>query len=215
MTAENEQEAVVLRREVFRELAEYQKRGRISYDVASMSEMIADESDRGVVVILGSLLEDLLLERLLKRFIGLAPKAQKDLVRGGGPLSSQFQRIALAQALGLIDEDMFQMLEVIRAMRNACAHSRRDIDFRTPELRNALALLFEGENADAVRAAQSEVGLRLMFVIAFVWISTILSGETIEVATAKSQKLIDAALVEAGVRAVQDRQGKKDQGKSA
>ena len=124
------------RQAVLEALGSYQKRGRLSNDVAGMADLLADESDRGVVVILGSLIEDVLLERLLKSFIPLSAAQTKNLTRGGGLLSSFEDRITLAHALGIIDDELVEDLHTVKAMRNACAHSRLDIGFLTPELRN-------------------------------------------------------------------------------
>lgn len=58
-------------------LGSYQKQGAISHNVGHMAEMLMDESDRGVVVILSSLLEDIILERLMGGFVRLDEKEEK------------------------------------------------------------------------------------------------------------------------------------------
>ncbi len=157
---------------------------------------MADESDRGVVVILESLIEDVLLERLLERFQDLTPAQSKNLVRPGGLLNNFEHRIALAHAMGMIDADTVEMLQTVKDVRNACAHSRLDIGFRTPELRDTLALLFEAEAAQDIREAQSPVGLRIMFFVAFVYIHTILNGHDPKIAEARGQQVMDGAMME-------------------
>lgn len=187
------------RQSVLEALGAYQKRGRISYEVADMADLLIDESDRGIVVILGSLVEDILLERLLMSFIDMNASATKNLTRGGGLLSSFDHRITLARSLGIIDQDMVEMLQTVKAMRNACAHSRLDIGFSTPELRDALSLLFDEPNAWGIRISRTPVAHRFMFIVAFVYITTILRGQSPEIAAAKSQHLMDELLIEASL----------------
>lgn len=175
------------RKEILEALGSYQKRGRTEPNIKRLSDILTDESDRGVVVILGSMVEDLLLERLLRHFVSLTPAQKKNLTRGGGLLNSFDHRITLAQSLGLIDQEMVEMLAVLKAMRNACAHSRLDINFTTPELRNALTLLWEGETVPAIETAKVEVFLRFMFVTAVVHTTMIIAGHS----EAQAQERVD------------------------
>lgn len=194
------------REEMLAALSRYQKRGSVTYEVASMAQTLADESDRGVVVILGSLLEDLLLERLLERFVEMSNAERSNLTRAGGLLSNFDDRISLARALGMIDEEMTELLRVVKAMRNACAHSRLELTFETSELRDVLSLLFESENARDIRAGRNAVAMRIFFIVAFIYMSAKLRGETEEAAQLRSQRLMDTALVEAGAALVKHRQ---------
>jgi hypothetical protein len=198
-------EDTATRKDTLEALGAYQKRGRIGDDIKKMADLLVDESDRGVVVILGSLIEDILFERLLRSFAPLSVSQKKNLNRGGGLLGSFDHRITLAQALGLIDDDMVGMLQVTKAMRNACAHSRLDITFETPELRNTLALLFDGENAEDIRNANSGLALRTMFIIAYVFMSAILRGYSPEEARERGQRIMDSLLIEASAALVKQR----------
>lgn len=184
-------------KQILEALAQYQKQGAISGNVGEMADMLIEESDRGVVVILGSLIEDILLEELTKKFIPLDKSEQKNLSRAGGLLSTFDHRIRLAHALGMIDSDLVETLQIIKAMRNACAHSRREITFQTDELRYALSLLFDDDTALYMRenrAGSATMIHRYMFIVAFVIISAVLKGDTLDVASNKGQRLMDAAL---------------------
>jgi len=194
------------RAEMLAALSRYQKRGSVTYDVDSMAETLAEESDRGVVVILGSLLEDLLLERLLERFVEMSNTERSNLTKAGGLLSNFNDRISLARALGMIDEDMSELLRVVKAMRNACAHSRLELTFDTSELRDVLSLLFETDNAQDIRAGRNAVAMRIFFIVAFIYMSAKLRGDTEEAAQLRSQRLMDTALVEVAVRSLKHRQ---------
>ena len=79
--------------------------------------MLDHESDRGVVVILGSLIEDLLLERVVQNFVPLNQTQRNNLTRSGGLLGSFDDRINLAFALGVIDQDILETIQVVKAIR--------------------------------------------------------------------------------------------------
>lgn len=150
------------------------------------------ESDRGVVMILGSLLEDGLLNRLVKEFQSLSAAQLKNLTRSGGLLSGFEQRIALAHALGVIDQETADDLQVIKAMRNACAHSRFKIDFLTPQLKEAFALLIsEDAGAQNVRRATSASLLRQVFIIIFTYLYSIINGTRRDVAQLLADSLFE------------------------
>ena len=150
-------------------LGSYQKSSLTMVSGEEIGTLVAKESDRGIVVILGSMLEDILLTRVKKSFVKLSSTQEKDLVRSGGLISTFDDRINLCRALGLIDDEVVEMLRIFKSMRNACAHSRKDISFTTPQLKEALALMFEGETGDDIRNRQDVFGLRSYFIISFVY----------------------------------------------
>ena len=162
-----------------------------------MSDMLANESDRGVVVFMTSILEDILLAQLMSKFVVLKPAERKNLTRSGGLLANFDDRINLARAIGLLSEDSVEMLQVFKAMRNACAHSRKTITFKTPALRAALSLLFDGEGAVDVRHNVSDpMVLRITFLSAFVYLSERIFGSSEAKAQQSAQRIIDVLLVE-------------------
>lgn len=187
-----------IRKVALEALGSYQKRGAISDDIGEMADLLVNESARGVVVILGSLIEDLLLERLMGSFVSLTDPQKKNLIRGGGLLGTFEHRITLAHTLGIIDQNLVEMLQVVKAMRNACAHSRLDIGFETPELHAVLALLFEGQAAKAVRESNHPMGLRMYYIVAFVFISDLIKGVPEDTAHSRTQMLIDTFVQMAG-----------------
>ena len=117
--------------------------------------------------------------------VNLTAVEQKNLVRAGGLLSNFDDRINLAQALGLLDADMVDSLRSIKAMRNACAHCRRDIGFSTPEMREVLALFFQTESAEALRQSNNPFVLRTSFIALYLIVSAIIKGEAKSAAEAK------------------------------
>lgn len=181
------------RKRVLDALGSYQKRGRVSEDVGEIGEMLMDESDRGVVVILGSMLEDALLERIEKAFNPLTSAQKKNLTRAGGLLSTFNDRVNLAHALGLINQSVVDELQIVKAMRNACAHSRLELTFLTTELREAVLLLLEdGETKEVIRNTDQSLAIRIFFIALYVILSHEIKGVARNDAVALRQSLIDS-----------------------
>jgi hypothetical protein len=128
-----------------------------------LADRLAEESERGVVVVFGSATEDLLEERILQNFVELDRERLKGMKRFG-VLNNWASKASLAVALGIIDEDDAEVVEILKTMRNACAHSRLHIDFETPELRNALRLLLREELSPILDELHNKYGVRALFV---------------------------------------------------
>lgn len=92
------------------------------------------ESDRGLVLIIASELDELLKNLHLKRISSNTSgnrKLAKALVSSPfAPVSSFAGRIQVAYAYGLIDKDIFDSLEALRALRNYAAHSSGTFSLR-------------------------------------------------------------------------------------
>lgn len=185
------------RKEIFEALGSYQRQAAVSITGKELSDMLVNESDRGVVVFMTSILEDILLTRLMSKFVELKPAERKNLTRSGGLLANLDDRINLAHAMGLLSQDSVEMLQVFKAMRNACAHSRKKMTFKTPALRGALSLLFDGEGALDIRDNVSDpMVLRITFLSAFVFLNEMIFGGSTEQAQQATQRIIDGLMVE-------------------
>lgn len=90
------------------------------------------ESDRGCVIfssgILDSALEDLLRANFQKDASSIK-RVISPLFKGYGPLTTFSAKINVSFALGLIDEKVKDKLEIIRRVRNVCAHEIKDVNF--------------------------------------------------------------------------------------
>lgn len=126
------------RQRVLDALADYQGKGDILDQQEALQKALKAESHRGLVIILQSYIEDALLDRLIRE-IPNGKDNRRALSRG--PLKSVESRIAMGKALGILTEREAIVVDVFKAMRNACAHSRLEISFATPELANALTLV--------------------------------------------------------------------------
>lgn len=83
-------------------LVEYSKATDLDFEKIAGS--VANESDRGLVVILGSLTEDLLLKRIMDNFVDLPNPRRRQMTKTGGVIGSWGGKIMIARALGIIDE---------------------------------------------------------------------------------------------------------------
>jgi hypothetical protein len=163
------------RAEILEALAQYQRRGYLECDYDTLTKMLADESDRGVVVILGSHIEDALLGRILKDLPQMTATELKALTKAGGPLRDAHSRIVMGRAMGILNANEVNVLHAFRAMRNACSHSRTEISFGTSELTDALSLIVPWLDADELRAKDAG-SKRLLFILMAVFTLTLLES---------------------------------------
>jgi len=106
-------------------------------DTVEMQAEIMGASDRSTVIALAAFLDAALEWLIASNMRPQATVAEFDETFGiNGPLGSFSARIKIAYMLKLIEEPLRNQLEVIREMRNACAHSKRPISFENPELAN-------------------------------------------------------------------------------
>ncbi len=91
-------------------------------------------SDRASAILLGSILESSLTTFLSRKLRPeLNKKERKRLFDYEGPLGTLSAKIMLAYAMELIGPVTRHDLDLIRLLRNGFAHSRRHIDFDTPQ----------------------------------------------------------------------------------
>lgn len=85
-------------------------------------EVLANESDRGAVLVTASMLDDVLLKLLQVRLI--AGKSTENLLTGyNAPLGSFSARIDAAMSVGVISEEYWNELHLLRKIRNKLAHA--------------------------------------------------------------------------------------------
>lgn len=126
----------------------------IEDSVGQLSNELSSESDRGFVIVLAAMLEEILeaciRARLqeLDRIPGLADK----LFGAERPLSSFSAKIAMAAALGVVEEDLYRRIDGVRVLRNACAHAQVGMRLDIPEIAECLFLIVP-EAAPPLRGA--------------------------------------------------------------
>jgi DNA-binding MltR family transcriptional regulator len=133
-------------------------------------ESLRGESDRTLVVVWGSLIEDVLTEEIRRKLRPMDEKEEKDLklYSFDGPIGSFSVKINVGYALQVIDEHTRAELHDLRHMRNACAHSFKPIGFSTPELATVMRRLFMPERKSFIRMPPDDTDaetLRSLFVL--------------------------------------------------
>jgi hypothetical protein len=119
-------------------------------DVAASVADLSAESDRGAIMIAATQVEDMLEHRIVQ----LMPNAlaseplRKKVFEIDGPIASFSRKTLVAFAMGIIDERYKDLIELVREIRNACAHSRKPISMKTPELRAICEVLIADILAD-------------------------------------------------------------------
>lgn len=83
--------------------------------------------DRSCAILFGSYLESETIDSITRVAVH-SEHMDKKLIRGAGPLSSFSARIDLLFAFGLVEENVFKDLHLIRKIRNKFAH---EIDIHT------------------------------------------------------------------------------------
>lgn len=99
------------------------------------------ENDRGVIILSGSAIEEV-LEREIKK---LMPQLNSDerayLFDYNGPIGTFSSKIRMANALGIISRQIYRKIDLIREMRNSCAHSRQPLTFQSQPIFDAVMCL--------------------------------------------------------------------------
>ncbi len=85
-------------------------------------EFLMETSERIIVIICASKLDDILFSNLNKYFLKKI-SSKDELLEGDQPLSTFSSRIKINYRLGLIDKSFYYLLEQIRAIRNKSAHN--------------------------------------------------------------------------------------------
>ncbi len=111
---------------------------QMSADVKKEEIDLAEESDRGAVIVAAAILEDDLAEILEKLLIAnhMPEKHRKEMFDLNGPLSSFSSKMLICYGFGLISKDVFDDLTKIRRLRNRFAHSSEDVDFFAEEIKS-------------------------------------------------------------------------------
>jgi mannitol operon repressor len=102
-------------------------------EIAQLGKFLASfnkESDRGAALVAASMLDDR-LEQILNAFL-IESSAAKDLISGfNAPLGTFSSRASATAALGLIQENEFKEITLIRKIRNEFGHGWESLTFES------------------------------------------------------------------------------------
>jgi hypothetical protein len=110
--------------------------------------------DRSVALVFAALIEALLEKLIAKKFTHMTPQLEGRLFKNRGPLSDFDSKILIAEALHVTPDIDFvvPLINSIKAIRNAFAHSMVDSTFQTKEISDELntyllPFALKGQNA--------------------------------------------------------------------
>jgi len=90
-----------------------------------VEDLLSERNTRPIVIVGASKIEDLLY-RILCKFLlpkNVKKSQQDELLEGDNPIGTFSSKIKTLYRLGIIDKELFRILERIRAIRNKSAHS--------------------------------------------------------------------------------------------
>lgn len=105
-----------------------------------LKKELKNQSDRGVAIVCASILDEQLKEVLSAFFIE-NDKVKKELFNTGEPLSTFSSKIKMSYYLGLITENEYKNIELIRKIRNDFAHRLTGISFKDPSVKSRCSIL--------------------------------------------------------------------------
>ncbi|MFJ4056720.1 hypothetical protein ACIPZC_25200 [Pseudomonas sp. NPDC089743] len=114
----------------------------------AVADGLADESDRGTVVLAAAWLDESLTAILTSY---MAPVQKKDdLLAPGRALGDFGTKILLAERLRLVHPSLLRSLDMIRKLRNDFAHIASDLNFETQSVKARINNFFQ-ENTDLIQ----------------------------------------------------------------
>jgi hypothetical protein len=109
--------------------------------LVSEQELRTGRSDRSVAILIAIQIDEALKRTLVRWLRPLNTKERDGLFGINRPLSNFSARIRLCHAMRVIGPDTRDELDIIREIRNAFAHSGREISFATKEIKDACNFL--------------------------------------------------------------------------
>jgi len=106
------------------------------------------ESDRGVMILAATMLDDALIVALGRTMPGANSKLKSEIFSNHGPLSTFSARITFAEALGLVSPIFARQMNIIRQRRNVAAHAHAAVDFSLEEVKQVLATMLDDKEGD-------------------------------------------------------------------
>ncbi len=105
-----------------------------------IKEIKQTRSDRGAAILVSSFVENM-LQTALTNQLRIKHKHKRSVFGINGPLGSFRNKIIMSYTLTMIGKETYNNLEIIRLVRNAFAHSKITISFKTEEIKNMCELL--------------------------------------------------------------------------
>jgi DNA-binding MltR family transcriptional regulator len=145
---------------------------------AGLMEEIKHTSDRTAAIVLSAWVEQNLEMKIIAALPRRDEETVKKLQERDSALSGFYSKIHLAFALGLIDEETRDNLDVIRRIRNVFAHAAVFVTFQTPEIAKEIEKLKTTTEASPQMAEFSAERSRFTSACAVFAILTVIKQQT-------------------------------------
>jgi mannitol operon repressor len=145
-------------------------------ELTEFLNLFGKENDRGTALLAGSILEDLLGD-ILQSFL-IDDKVTVDLLNEpNSPLNTFYSKARMSFASGLIDQEEYDEINIIRNIRNEFAHQWRKLTFDdesvtkySQNLRKRLPYVNKNQNENRMRFIYSIVLLTLELITRKSWV---------------------------------------------
>lgn len=135
----------------------------------NLGDTVVRETDRGTVILLSTAVEDMLDKRIRAAMVPLNSDETARIFGADAVLGTFSAKIKIAHAMGYIDRETARMCDLVREMRNACAHSRRDISFANNELSDVMAVAY-GYLSDEQALTSNYKDMDFLGKLHFIWL---------------------------------------------
>lgn len=130
------------------------------------AETLSTESDRGVIILTATQLEDAVTYYISERLTGLDEEDKEYFLGIGGPLGEFGTKVKLALGMEIIDKETYELLEIVGNMRSASTHGHREVTFETAVIRDAVSLLVDERYAKDIQNLDGK-RIRLLYLLEY------------------------------------------------
>ena len=102
------------------------------------NRVLAEESDRSIILLAAAWIDEFLKYKFLNEFSKGNSKAREQLFSSNGPFATFSGKLNAAFCAGWIDADVYHDVQVIRKIRNDCAHNVNPISLNDEHIRKLL-----------------------------------------------------------------------------
>lgn len=145
-------------------------------EIEASLESTHGESDRGFMILVVTQLEDMLTAEVAQKLTGMTSEERDSFLGPDGVASAFGIKIKLALGLGVIDRGSYTHLELIRSIRNACAHAIRPVSFDTPIIKEAVLSFVTEESRPSYANANADVLRPLFWMMCTQIVATMAAG---------------------------------------
>lgn len=121
----------------------------------AIRDELEKESDRGCALVAAAYLENEVTALLNQFFVEMNKSARKELFNFNGPVGTFSAKTKLAHAVGLISTEVRNALDLIRGIRNKCAHLQEPFNFEDSVVAQQINALMPSCNVTAATPKDS------------------------------------------------------------